>query len=159
MNITKLARISDSAFGENAEVLKKRKADAAKAKMVSRLKAKIMDTESTDDAVAVALEEMGISEPEDVLTAVVEILASTVDDLTVQIEDSKKALGKASRAPRQKRADAQTRDAFKKKLMDTEDTDSVIQLAKEELEMTDPATVVEVVIEVLDNVITNLTNE
>jgi hypothetical protein len=126
-----------------------------------------MDTENTEDVIEAAIEELSTEAPEDVLAVTVEILDDVVENLTEAVEDSKRELSRSRRQlqdqrrmrPRRKKSDAATKSAFRKKLMDTETTNEVVQAAIEELETTDPATVVETVIEVLDDVIENLTNE
>ena len=108
-----------------------------------------MDTEDTESVVEAAVAELATEDPQAVLQTTIEILDDVVASLTGQVEDSKRKIALLGKS---KKSDAATKEAFKKKLMDTEDTASVIEAAKAELETTDPATVVETVIEVLDEV-------
>jgi len=69
--------------------------------------------------------------------------------------EKKYDLNQRSKGP-VKKSDAKTISKLKKKLMDTEDTEGVIEEAKEALAFMDPESVIETVVEVLDEVIENL---
>lgn len=164
MDFKTLSKVADSTFGEGSEALRKRKADAARQSLKARLGRKLMDTEDTESVIEAAKEELATSDPEDVLQVTIEILDDVVENLQTQVEDARRKLADNIRRSKRraiypKRYDAQAKAAFRKKLMDTETTGEVIEAAKAELEQTDPVTVIETVVEVLDDVIENITTE
>lgn len=110
---------------------------------------KVKDAENIDEVDDIVSEELDENSPEEVLVAVTEMLGSVVEQLTA-VEDNKSTKPKFTAA---------RKASFVRKLKDTEDTESVIELAKQELSVSDPADVVETVIEVLDDVISNLEQE
>jgi chemotaxis protein CheY-P-specific phosphatase CheC len=120
------------------------------------MKAKIRKALKDDlDALEeVTSEEVENSSPEEVLEVVTEVLGEVAKELAVTADSLAKA--KTIKAPTLKVGDADWKKAFRAKLMDTDSTEDVIELAKAELAVTDPASVVETVIEVLDDVIENL---
>lgn len=131
-----------------------------------------MDTESTEEFEEVAVDAMSDEgqAPEEVLSTVVDVLNDVIEDLETEVSDSKKALRdarvsarKAARSNRTPMKDAaqvrKLKAVFRKKLMDTETTTDVVDEAVEQLKVMDPVSVIETVVEVLDDAIDNLSNE
>lgn len=175
MDIRKLAKVSDSVFGENSERRSEKLRDSKKRKLKGVLQKKLMDTEDTEAAVEAAIEVLEDQEPAVVVEAAIEVLAGVIDELEGSVgilekevadarsmnESLKKRLSLEkmydlrSKGP-VKKSDAKAVSKLKKKLMDTEDTEGVIEEAKEALSFMDPESVIETVVEVLDEVIENL---
>jgi leucyl aminopeptidase len=154
MDIKKLAKISDSFHSDEAKLLIEKKKDSRKKMKMQNLRKKLMDTESTEDAVAVAVEALKDEDPETVLTTVVETLGDVVTSLEETADSLKKQASVTKKAD--KKSSKLAKIKFKKKLMDTESTDEVLEEAKAALQVMPPVDVVETVIEVLDDVINNI---
>ena len=128
--------------------------------MQRSLKSKLMDTESTEEAVDVAVEALEGAEPEEVVTAVVQALSGTIEELAEQVKDSERKL----KAFQGKRSDSKkgripfSKKLFKEMIMDTESTEEAVDVAVEALETADPEEVVRASIELLGSVVDELTN-
>jgi len=145
MDINKLARVADSASGGKQPKIKDSGVRRAKALLRKRL----MDTESTEEAVEVVKEQLTSVEPELALQAVTEVLADVIDDLEQEVTDAKEKLSKVKQ-PRT--MDEDYKKVLRAKLMDSDSSEEIIEIAKEAMAEVDPTTVLETVIEVIDEV-------
>lgn len=161
MKIEDLSKIYDPSVLEKEEKRKQRIADSKFKAAKRTLRQKLMDTETSEDAVAVAIQALEDESPEQVLTAVVEVLGDVVVDLSDEVADSRKViLGlKRSIKPKLKKADAVQKIKLKSRIRDTESTVEAQEIAVAALEEIDPESVVETVIEVLADVIDDLEEE
>lgn len=151
MDIRKLSGLMSA---ENARISDSRRKNA----VTRSLKAKLMDTESTEEAVDVAVAALEDESPEDVITAVVQVLSSTVDELAEQVKDTKRNLGRS--ASRKSGARGRFSVAkFKRSIMDTESTEEAVDVAVQALETADPEEVVRASIELLGGVVDELSNQ
>lgn len=143
MDLSKVVKVT---MGDQHKIADSRRKQGVKKSLRKRL----MDTETTEDAVAVATEALADEEPSEVLEAVVEILGGTIDELETQLADSKKKKNviKAKKVI----------DSLKKKLMDTDTTEDAVSVAVEALQDAEPEDVIEATIEVLGGVIDDLQN-
>lgn len=124
--------------------------DSRRKKSLKRsVREKIMDTESTDEAIQVALDALQDEEPADVVQAVVEVLSETIDQLDDQVADSRKrkSIGRFDK------------ESFRKSIMDTETTEEAKDVAVEALSTAEPKEVIEAVVEVLSETIDDLQND
>ena len=124
--------------------------DSRRKKSLKRsVREKIMDTESTDEAIQVALDALQDEEPADVVQAVVEVLSETIDQLDDQVADSRK----------RKSIGLFDKKSFRKAIMDTETTEEAKDVAVEALSTAEPKEVIEAVVEVLSETIDDLQND
>lgn len=133
MNIKSLSKLVD---GRASKIRDSRRKQGVR----RSLKARLMDTETTDDAAQVAIEALEEEEPQDVIEAVVQVLGETIDKLDAQVSDKKrfKPLNKGK---------------FRKAVMDTESTEDAVSVATQALKDADPTEVVTAVVEILGGVI------
>lgn len=153
MNIKTLARIADSSI-----------VTPKKSTLKARLKQKLMDTSSTDEAIEVGIASLDEAEPAEVISSVIEVLGEVITDLQNSSEDkeslvldSRKRTKKASKHAHISDEELKKlKTKLRKKLMDTESSEEIIDEAVDALKVMDPESVLTTVVEVLDDVVSNL---
>lgn len=114
-----------------------------------KLRDALNDTETTDEAVEVAIDTLQGQDPADAIAATVEVLGETIDKLDSDrtVNDSKKQRTKNYRALKKKLMDA---------LQETESTSEAVNAAVDMLEGEDPVDVVSAAVEILSGVVDDL---
>lgn len=140
MNIKNLVKVADSKQVKLAD-------SRMRAALKQKLRARIMDTESTEDAAAASVEILKEEEPAEAISLVVEVLGDVIDDL--QKSDSRKPRASKARIKALK-------DSLRSKIKDTESTDEVVEQAIEVLKDENPEDAIQVATEILGEVIDDL---
>lgn len=140
MNIKNLVKVADSKQVKLAD-------SRMRAALKQKLRARIMDTESTEDAAAASVEILKEGEPAEAISLVVEVLGDVIDDL--QKSDSRKGRASKSRIKALK-------DSLRSRIKDTESTEEVVEQAIEVLKDENPEDAIQVATEILGEVIDDL---
>jgi len=144
MNIKNLVKVADSQQAKVAD-------DKFRANLKRNFRARVMDTESTEDAVDAAVDVLKDEDPATAVTVAVEVLGEVIEDLQQKADSVPQPKGRCS-------ADhlKELKDSLRNKIKDTESTEDVVAAATDLLKDEAPEDAIQVTTEILGEVIDKL---